>query len=210
MNWRSFAPRILQFGVTLGLSLAALSAPTAVAATALPGAGDCAGQRFEQPFLPWADPASYTLAPGGTFEGSPGWTLRGARVVSGNEPFHVHASGDSRALQMPAGSSATSPWMCVGLLYPTVRTFAVRSGSVFTALRVEVIWAIAGGRTRSATIALLPATTSWAPTLPFALVGNLPATIDSSHAAIQLRLSVMGSGATWRVDDVYVDPFRKS
>jgi hypothetical protein len=210
MNWRSFSPRILQLGVALGAALAALGCPAAGAATSFPGLETCAGQRFEQPFVPWADPASYTLAPGGAFEGGPGWTLRGARVVSGNEPFRVHAAGDSRALQMPAGSSATSPWMCVGLLYPTVRTFAVRSGSAFTALRVEVIWAVAGGGTGSATIALLPASTSWAPTAPFALLGNLPATIDPSHAAIQLRLSVVGSGATWRVDDVYVDPFRKS
>jgi hypothetical protein len=196
--------------VPLAAVLALLASTPSQASTVLPGADSCAGQRFEQPFLRWADPASYTLAPGGDFEGSQAWSLRGARLVSENEPFHVHGTADSRALQLPAGSSATSPWMCVGLLYPTVRTFAVRSGSAFTLLRVEVLWRTTAGAIRSATTALLPATTSWAPTVPFALAGNLPATIDSRHSAIQLRLSVLGSGATWRVDDVYVDPFRKS
>ena len=48
-----------------------------------------------RPFLPFADPLLYVLAPGGGFEaGEPAWTLRGgAAVVEGNEPFQGEPSG---------------------------------------------------------------------------------------------------------------------
>jgi hypothetical protein len=211
MIWRSFVPRILQASVTLGAAMSIVLCAPAGAQGAPSVLPSCVGQAFEQPFLPWADPASYVLAPGGSFEARQRvWALHGARVVNGNEPFFVHSASESRALQLPAGASATSPAICVGLAYPTVRMFALRSGSATSRLRVEVLFATPDRTIRAATIALLPGTTSWAPTLPMTLAGNLPATLDPQRAAVALRFSVLGSGATWRIDDVYVDPFRKS
>jgi hypothetical protein len=54
------------------------------------------------------------LAPGGSFEpGALNWTLSGgASVVPCNEPFYIRSPQDLKSLSMPAGSSATSPWMC--------------------------------------------------------------------------------------------------
>ncbi len=78
-------------------------APAASAGVLVKSAGDCAPQPLERPFLRWIDPAQYTLLPGGTFEQElPDWTLSGARVVSGNEPYYVH--GEGRALlALPSG-----------------------------------------------------------------------------------------------------------
>ena len=64
-----------------------------------------------QVFQAWGDDAYYRLAPGGSFDGGPSWSLAGgARVVSGNEPYRLVAG--TRSLSLPAGSTATSPAMC--------------------------------------------------------------------------------------------------
>ena len=66
---------------------------------------------LERSFLRWLDPAQYTLLPGGTFEASlPGWSLTGAKVASGNEPYYVHGINESRSLSLPAGTKATAAW----------------------------------------------------------------------------------------------------
>ena len=61
-----------------------------------------------------SDPISYTLVPGGDFEsGAAGWKLTGgASRHVGNEPgFYLRGAGDNRSLYLPAGSSATSPFV---------------------------------------------------------------------------------------------------
>src|SRR5437660_9362793 len=62
--------------------------------------GSCSGDVTSQPFAPWGDNASYTLAPGGDFESSAlSWLHTGAAAtVDGNEDFHVGGAGDSSAL----------------------------------------------------------------------------------------------------------------
>jgi len=109
----------------------ALAAPLAHAGPIGDGA-DCSVQSpLTQPFFPWADPASYALAPDGGLEGgAAGWTLfGGAATTAGNERFLVGGASDSRALSLPSGSSATSAPRCVGLQWPTIRVFARSSGT---------------------------------------------------------------------------------
>ncbi len=113
---------------SLGAMLAIISTVAALtlgtAGTAL-AAATCSGVA-EHPFVPWIDPAAYTLAPGATFEVSiTAWKLADcAKLSAGNEPFKVHKSTDGRSLSLPAGGSATSPAQCVDLLSPTLRFFA--------------------------------------------------------------------------------------
>src|SRR5439155_8125508 len=74
------------------------------------------GQTLTEPFSPWLDPAGYSLVPGGDFEsGGAGWSFGGgARIGSGNEPYYVTGnSSDASSLVLPAGSSATSPSVCI-------------------------------------------------------------------------------------------------
>jgi hypothetical protein len=72
----------------------------------------CPGEQFTQPFLPFGDSGYYTLAPGESadnFDGT-GWTLSGgASIVT-----TTLADGTTgQVLDLPAGSAAVSPTMCV-------------------------------------------------------------------------------------------------
>jgi hypothetical protein len=203
------------------LSIAAALTCAVLFATASPARADlvdtltggaCAEQVLDRPFLPFADPLSYVLAPGGTFEaGAPGWTLTGgAAVVDGSEPFALHAEGDARSLELPPGSSATSPAMCVGLLHPTLRHVARNRGGLLSRLDVEVVFADGAGTLHA--VPLLPVTGlpgAWAPTLPTPLVVNLATPLAEGLRRVAIRFSVPERAGTWQVDDVYVDPYRK-
>ena len=195
-------------------ALVAIMAASATPARAGDGSLLGCGYTPVQPFLRWLDPLPYTLLPGGDFEsGAAGWKLSGgARVVDGNEPFHVGGAG-SRSLLLPAGSSATSPTMCMGLVLPVVRYFST-GGNALSYLRVEAVYTDPSGRQRS--IDLLPAglpTRSWAPSPPaLQLMGLLNVlTLDGLTSDIALRFTPKGTllgAGTWRVDDIYVDPWK--
>jgi hypothetical protein len=161
----------------------------------------------------WLDPLPYTLAPDGGFEnGAAGWSLsRGAKVVAGNEPFALSGPG-SRSLYLPAGSSATSPPMCVGLLLPIVR-FVSSGGGLLTYLQVEALYTDAGGRQRS--VLLLPGalpSRNWQPTLPMLQLAGLlnTLTLNGVTTEMSFRFTPKGlfGGGNWRIDDIYVDPWK--
>lgn len=201
--------------LALGAAMLTLAAASAAPAGANDGSLLGCGHEAVHPFLRWLDPLPYTLLPGGDFEsGAVGWKLTGgARVVSGNEPFDVGGTGGSNALLLPAGSSATSPEMCMGLVLPVVRYFST-GGNLLSYLRVEAVYVDTSGRQRS--LDLLPPglpTRSWAPSLPaLQLLGAVnAATLDGLTSQIALRFTpkgtLFGSG-TWRIDDVYVDPWK--
>src|SRR5437667_1516932 len=99
------------FAVALGtlVTAAVVAATLAAAPSAL--ADSCPPPPpLVHPFLPWSDSTSYVLTTGGSFEksGSDWSRSGGASVVADQEPWHVNASTDSRALGLPAGSPATS------------------------------------------------------------------------------------------------------
>ena len=190
--------------VTALAVLAAVSTTATAGASLLPG---CAGQAYVQPFVPWLDVANYVLMPSGALEGGSGWTLTGgAQVVAGNEPWHVNGALDGRALSLPSGSSATSPALCITLLHPDLRFFAVNKGSLTSLLEVEAITQVLGIRTVTP-IGFLLAGGSWLPTLPLPFLTNL-ATVTGG--TIAFRFTPVGAGSGWRIDDVYVDPFKES
>jgi hypothetical protein len=189
----------------------ALSAPSANAGVLVSSATDCADQSTSQVFLPWLDPMSYTLVPGGDLEGgATGWSLNGAYVVSGNEPWYVHGDAESRALKIPAGKSITTDTICVGLLHPTVRFFAKSSGdsllgSLVSTLTVEVLFEDAGGNVRSLPIGTVLPSSRWTPTLPYPVIANLLPLLPGEKTPVQFRFRAAG-GSSWQIDDVYVDP----
>jgi hypothetical protein len=202
--------------LAVATTVVALAAAGAASASAGGSDGSLLGCGHEatHPFLPWLDPLPYTLLPGGDFEsGAAGWKLSGgARVVAGNESFDVGGGGSS-SLLLPPGSSATSPPMCMGLVLPVVRYFST-GGNLLSFMRVEAVYKDPRGRERS--IDLLPPglpTRSWAPSLPaLQLMGLLNVlTLDGLTSDIALRFTpkgtLFGSG-TWRIDDIYVDPWK--
>jgi hypothetical protein len=153
--------------------------------------------------------ANYVLAPNGTFEdGASGWTLSGgAAVVSGNESYSVHAAGESQSLALSAGSSATSSSMCVGIEHPDLRIFARNTGSSLATLKVDVLYEDAAGNLQSLTIGTLTGSSSWQPSAVMPLVVNFLPLLPDERTAVAFRFST--DGGAWRIDDVYVDPYRR-
>jgi hypothetical protein len=105
--------------VGLGAVIAAFAVLPVQAASADTTA--CQNPLLSQPFLSVGDQNLYTLAPGESvdnFDGT-GWTLSGgANLVT-----TTLADGNTgQVLDLPSGSKAVSPVMCVNLGYQTIRT----------------------------------------------------------------------------------------
>src|SRR4051812_20525787 len=189
----------------------ALAAPSAHAGVLVSTATNCPAQSVKQVFLPWLDPMSYTIVRNGTLEsGATGWTLSGASVVSGNEPWNVHGAGETKSLKIPAGKSATTDTICVGLDHPTVRLFAKSSGdsllsSIVSTLTVDVLFEDNAGHVLSLPIGVVLPGSRWNPTLPLPVVANLLPLLPGQQTPVRFRFRAAG-GSTWQIDDVYVDP----
>ncbi len=154
-------------------------------------------------FAPFGDPNSYYLISNGGFEaGGAGWTLAGAKVVPGNEPFFLHSKADSSSLLLSNGGNAISPPACFGLLTPGLRFVAVSpSGSATLHVRLiahgllGILTIIDGG-----TIHVGP---TWAPTPSFSTLAS-QLNVPLGTKTIQVELTATGNV---QVDDLYIDPF---
>jgi hypothetical protein len=164
-------------------------------------AAGCPEQPSAQTFLPWLDVAWYVPAPDGGLEGGgSGWDLDGgAAVVDGNQPY---LDGE-RSLALPAGASATTAPMCIGVEHPTIRLFARNTGSLTSALAVSVVFRGPLGGTQELPIGAVLAGDRWAPTAVMPVVANLL----SDRAAF--RFTPLDNRGEWTIDDVYVDPYKK-
>ena len=199
----------------IGALVAAGAATLAVAAPANAGllvssAKDCAEQGpSARVFQRWLDPALYVPAPGGQAESPAGWELKGgAKGVAGNALWKVGGSSHGNSLLLPAGSSATTGTMCVGLGHPTVRFFAKRtSGTLLHTLAVEVQFEALGGLLKSLPIGLVLSCGQWQPTLPSLVVVNLLPLLPGEQTPVRFKFTPVGR-ANWQIDDVYVDPWR--
>jgi hypothetical protein len=204
--------RVIAVAAVVTVVGACAAAPVANAGLLVASATDCEESVLERPFARWLDPLRYELVPGGTFEqGAAGWSLSGgAKVVDGNETFHVHGVGESKSLSLPRGSSATSPVMCAGLHKPIMRFFAKSSGGLLSlsTLSVEVLFETSGGRVASLPVGVVLPTTKWQPTLPLPVLASLLPLLSGEQTPIAFRFRPIG-GATWTIDDVYLDPSRK-
>jgi hypothetical protein len=200
------------------LGLAALASAAAMTASAAPSAkaaslGLVCPNPTYTPFATFGDRYNYAATPDGGFEnGAAGWTLTGgAHVVTGNEPWMVGGAGQSHSLSLPAGSSALSPPMCIGLFSGHMRLFGQNTGAAASNLRVQIIYngglgGILGSLTRALRISdqgTLVGGKPWAPTsnIPM-LSGVLPLLTQS----VQFKFTPLSTGGNWRIDDVYLDP----
>jgi hypothetical protein len=193
----------------LAAALLVVGAGSAHASLVVVDGANCGDYTYDQVFLPWADPASYTLAPGGNFENNGDrWTLLGASRDTGtNEPWHVGGSSDHSSLTIPDGATVVSPPMCVGLGEPTLRMFFKQtSGLGLARLRVDVMFDTATGTTLSQSIGWVGAMQTWSPSQPMAIVANLlPLLGGGTPVAFQFT----ALGGDFKIDDVYVDPWSK-
>ena len=163
-----------------------------------------------QVFAPWKDFNKYYLAPNGGLEGgSNGWSLNGASVVWGNEPFY--ASG-THSLSLPSGSTATSPVTCIGPQQLSIRMFGSDRGGTDGGLHVRVLWYGLLNRLLGSTdYNTFASGNGWGPTSSVDSGGgfNLLLPILGSTSA-RVQLTPIGGGSNWRIDDLYVDPWANS
>lgn len=192
----------LLIAMMAALAAVALSAATAQA---------CSYTGAEQVFKPWGDSHSYVLAPDGGFEaGGIGWGLSGgAKAVEGNESFYLNDSGDTRSLSLPAGSTAVSPPVCMSIDTPTFRLLARNTGDTSSGLRVEAVYPLLG-LIRTKTISTVYAGSNWAPSQQMSTVLTLSTVVGTLiPSSVQIRITPLGSGGNWQVDDLYIDPFAR-
>jgi hypothetical protein len=203
-------PPVRIVAVVAALALLALvAAPAAQAGPLLASVSSCDNQTMARPFLRWGDIAQYVLAPNGGAENRSRWTLTGAATVTpGNESYYVHAPSDRASLDLPAGSSATTGAMCVGIEHPTIRLVARNTGSPASALLVEVLFEDAAGNVQSLPIGVVIGCSNWQPSVPMPVVANLLPLLPGNHTAVAFRFTPYGDGGDWTIDDVYVDPWR--
>jgi hypothetical protein len=192
---------------------AALLATALLALAAFAGSAQaCSYPDAEKVFSSWGDQRTYVLAPDGGFEaGGSGWQLnRGATVVEGNESYYLNDAADSKSLSLPTGSSAVSPPVCMALDTPSFRLVARNSGNPSSQLRVEAVYKLLG-LVRTKTAGILRAGSTWAPTQPVSTVLTLSTIVGTLiPSAIEIRFTPLDSSGQWQVDDVYIDPFRRS
>jgi hypothetical protein len=194
--------------VTAAPALADTSVPTVSATPASPGAA-CPSVSSSPLMGALNDFSSYAPVAGGTFEDdAAGWSLNGASVVSGNEPWSVVNATDSNSLAINGGGSATSPTFCVDNTFPSFRFFADSNGGGWrSGLTVSARWTLSSGQNGQSTITALSSSDygSWEPTPALAL-GSVLA--PGQTVTVRFVFSA-GSGPGWNIDDVLLDPYAK-
>ena len=196
---------------TAAIATAAVFAAPASAGILTASASDCGDETLTHPFAQFGDDAYYKLVQGGSFEAADDdWTLRrGAKIVSGNEPWKVGGAGHGKSLVLPAGSTAISPTSCVGLAEPTVRFFAKKNRAALlgiSTLAVSVYVKTSLGLVVPVPVGVVLGNGQWKPTPPMLIVANLLPLLPGDRTPVAFQFTpILGD---WQIDDLYVDPFR--
>jgi hypothetical protein len=168
----------------------------------------CAAQPTTKPFSAWADRADYVPAPSGDFEdGLTDWTPTGnVTVADDNEPWQVSGNtDDTTAVTLAPGASIASNSFCGGAAYPTVRLFAkATSGTNATAL-VTIRYTGRDGLLGALPLGIITAHSTWQPTATSLTASGIPLITGT-----RLGLTITALSGTLTLDDIYVDPLRRS
>jgi hypothetical protein len=195
------SPRRLACATALVSALLALAASPTLAATT--PATQCTGQTFSQPFTSFGDLNYYTLLSGSDFNSwGSGWQLRGgAGVVAARR-----ADGSiGNVLNLPSGSRAVSPPLCVTLDYQTARTW-VHNVIGSEGVTVSVSYTGTSTETNPQSVGIVAGQQSrW--TLSNSLSIH-PELAGTSGAAAEARFTFVAGGrlSDFQLRDFWVDP----
>ena len=175
-----------------------------VATTTSASQQECQAPALSQPFSDLKDNRHYVLAPGGDFSdpSGAGWQFfGGARIANDITPD----GNDGSTLEMPSGSGAVSPVMCVDMTYPTARLWARTMGGdgdvsvsvsyagTKTELRPQEVGHVKGDRER------------WKLSGDVHIKPELAGKIEGWRK-VAFVLEAGGKTGDFQVDDFYVDP----
>ena len=189
----------------LAFLLSGLVAGPAMAATYTPvDTSACSAPQLAQPFLSLRDSNWYTLVPGqsvNSFQGT-GWTLNGGAHIA---PSPLSGAGTGSVLDLPSGSSAVSPPMCVSSDYPTARMM-VRDVVGSEGVHISVSYAGTKTAAQPQDVGQVHGTQSaWTASDPFNVhPGNLP-----GWQLVQFRLTPGGTRSDFQIYNFWVDPRMK-
>jgi hypothetical protein len=201
--------RLPQFLAAAALAAAALGAGAGSAlAYGTPLA--CTSPTMSTVFAPWGDTASYFQVSNGGFEsGTTGWALTGAATIVGtNEPWKVAGASNSHSLSLSGNGAAESRTFCVSRGQDVIRLFVANPHVTGAILHVDTTVVNPDNGyigTSAFDVNGDPNATAWAPTIAL----KIPALFNGSGMEnLTLRFSLRGSSASWKIDDVFVDPFK--
>lgn len=202
-----------------GLTAAVLSVPAGAQAETTASASCPTQPATTQAFAKIGDYAQYSLAPNGSFEnGTAGWTLSNAKVVTGNETVGIISGLKSLALGGGIISGSTkivSPEFCVDQTHPYFR-FLMKANGPVGIMNIGVQYTDATGTLKTQTVQsnvatnLLPGKWKASELNPLSL--NIPLVNDGGQTAkVRLVFSSPMSmlGSSYNIDNVLVDPYRR-
>jgi hypothetical protein len=182
----------------LAAVLAGLAVAPAQAATSSVDTSWCSAPPAFQPFLAWGERNWYAMVPGESldnFAGS-GWALTGGAKIT----TQTLADGKTGlVLDMPSGSTAVSPEMCIGDGYPIARTL-IRYGSGSSGSVAFTPYDLTAN-TKLGTMQL-PGRANWSLTPP---VNVLPGAVHGWHI-MQFSYVAGGRNTDLQIYDFAVDP----
>jgi len=163
----------------------------------------CEGQTFAQRFEAFKDSNYYTLVPGGEFNSAAeGWELsNGAQIVASTRPDGTIGG----VLNMPSGSVATSPPVCVTLQYPTARVW-VRDVKGSEGVSVAVAYANTKTAEAPKNVGQVHGQqTSWTLSDPFRVQPQTAGHIEETRA-VRFVFTANGKTSDFQLSGLYVDP----
>jgi hypothetical protein len=174
----------------------------------LADAADCSFGAPGQVFLPWGDPADYSLVPQGDLSDTSGWSLKNVGIAPDHDPF---TPGSTSLLLARGDSEAVTPVMCVSLDNPTLRLFlADRGGNGKANLQVKIIYEGLDGHVRNLPVANLRVDDQWQPSVVIPIGVNLLAAASANGwtpVAFDFKVHGLQKDETFALDGVYVDPW---
>lgn len=181
------------------------AASTPIEAVTAPVVGEmteaCGQTAAFKAFAAFGDQADYAFAPGGTFEqGAPGWSLKEAQVVNGNETAGVYAG--SKSLFIKDRGRAVSPWFCVTADHPHFR-YVARGGEI----EMEIDYKLVGDDDiDDDLVGETNAPSRWTASQQHELASEIPS--SKLSRGVVARIIFEAEDDVW-VDNVLVDPYRR-
>jgi hypothetical protein len=179
-----------------------------VASPAMASLAPCQFGSVAPVFSPWADPSSYTLVKGAGFEsGASGWSWGGGANIVAGDDGNLPASRGSHVVQIPGGGTARSPWACVDMTSPTLRFLVKRvSGSGSLVVKGQISGPSGISLT---TFAVMSGSGTWQPSPIVLFPAVFTSLLSPTGLSAQFQFTA-DAGTTFRIDDVYLDPYKKT